>query len=124
MSDEQVDDAVLKVYGIEKQKDGKGNTIQYGPKICVKCGVENPSIADYCSKCGAPLNKDKITEPGGNAKGNETANKEQSLIDNSGKELAKDFDPKFKEKILEDLLNEIVRNSQLKEKFLRALMDK
>ena len=124
LSDEQVDDAVLKVYGIEKQKGGMESKILYESKICVRCGTENPSVNEFCSKCGAPLKKDKTSELGSTGEENETATKGQSSIDNSGKELAKDFDPKFKEKILEDLLNEIVRNSQLKEKFLRALMDK
>ena len=49
-NDEQVDDAILKVYGIEKQKDGEGNTIHYVPGLCPSCGAENSSIDNYHQK--------------------------------------------------------------------------
>ena len=29
-----------------------------GMTVCPRCGIENPSDAFYCSKCGAPLNMD------------------------------------------------------------------
>ena len=124
LSDEQVDDAVLKVYGIERQKREKTKTIEAVPKICVKCGAENPPIGNYCFRCGAPLDKSETIESGN--KGNEikTATIEPSVTDSSAKELLKDFDPNFKDRILKDVLTEIIRNPRLKETLLKTLKDK
>ena len=123
-SDEQVDDAILKVYGIEKQKDGEGNTIHYVPGLCPSCGAENSSIDNYCFRCGAPLGKNKDAEPESNVKETETSVTASSADDNSTKELLKTFDPEFKDEILEAVISEIVRNPRLKERFIKALVTK
>ena len=47
-SDDQVDDAILKVYGIDKEKGRDRNTNQSQPVMCQRCGTENSSNASYC----------------------------------------------------------------------------
>ena len=124
LSDEQIDDAVLKVYGIEKQKDLKGNTVPYVQGICPRCGAENPSIDEYCFRCGMPLDKNKLVDPENSEKKAEAGVMETSSVDNSTKEFLKTFGPEFKDKILEDVLTEIIRNPRLKERFIKALGNK
>ena len=60
LSDDVVDNAVLKVYGITKKDDGNG--LEYVPRVCMRCGKENPKINDYCSRCGMPLDRKKMVE--------------------------------------------------------------
>ena len=123
-SDEQVDDAILKVYGIEKQKNGEGNTNHYVPGLCPRCGAENSSIDHYCSRCGAPLKKNKGSEPESNVQETERSVTASSKDDNSSKGLLKTLDPDFKDEILEAVITEIVRNPRLKQRFIEALMTK
>lgn len=54
LDDDDVDRAVLKVYGIEKTVDKERN-VTYTPKVCPRCKESNSNIAEYCSKCGLPL---------------------------------------------------------------------
>ena len=124
MSDEEIDDAVLKVYGIERQKEGKGNAIRYAPRICLRCGAENPSIEECYSRCSTPLDKDKLVDSENKEREVETAIIGSPIVDNSTKKLLKTFDPEFKDKILEDLLTEIIRNPRLKQRFIKALVTK
>ncbi|MEM4056506.1 MAG: hypothetical protein QW578_05660, partial [Thermoplasmatales archaeon] len=45
-----------------------------------------------------------------------------SVIGNSTKDLLKNFDPEFKDKILEAILSQIISNPQLKKKFIAELI--
>lgn len=58
LSDQDIDNAVLKVYGIEPEEQPKG--IDYRPKVCFRCKTENPTVASYCVKCGLPLSYEEL----------------------------------------------------------------
>ncbi|MEM0159652.1 MAG: site-specific integrase [Candidatus Micrarchaeaceae archaeon] len=61
LSDEQIDNAVLKVYGIEKRKE---NDVGAGKesKVCYGCKEINPAVNEYCYKCGMPLDFEKFKQ--------------------------------------------------------------
>lgn len=61
LSDEQIDNAVLKVYGIEKEEEN-GNKTGYKSKVCHRCKEKNPAVSEYCCGCGMPLDPDKYKQ--------------------------------------------------------------
>lgn len=58
---DDVDSAILKVYGIEKQIDKEKN-VTYVPKVCPRCKEANSNISSYCYKCGLPLDEKALQE--------------------------------------------------------------
>ncbi len=58
LSGRDVDKALLKVYGIVNDEDGKESLLK--PKKCLRCGETNPSTNILCSKCSAPLDEKAI----------------------------------------------------------------
>lgn len=115
LSDEDIDNAVLKVYGIEKKKEKQ--SIEYRPRVCSRCHTENPTINEYCLKCGLPLDHNKLIELEQKEEEVEKALLDSSVLDSSSKSLLKMFDPQFKDKILEVLLQQIMENPKMKDKF-------
>ena len=123
-SDEQVDDAILKVYGIDKGRGGERNAIRHEPVLCPRCGAENSSNFAHCFKCGASLNLNKDSKPSNDSKETGTSVDSSSEVDEGTLELLKDFDPGSKDEILEAVISEIARNPRLKERFIEALLTK
>jgi integrase/recombinase XerD len=58
LSGRDVDKALLKVYGIVDEEDGKESLLK--PKKCIRCGETNPCTNILCSKCSAPLDEKAI----------------------------------------------------------------
>jgi integrase/recombinase XerD len=54
LSGRDVDDALLKVYGVKKDEDKKDESI-LKPKECPRCGSVNAKTAKFCSKCSLVL---------------------------------------------------------------------
>jgi integrase/recombinase XerD len=54
LSGRDVDDALLKVYGVKKDEDKKEESI-LKPKECPRCGFVNEKTAKFCSKCSLVL---------------------------------------------------------------------
>jgi integrase/recombinase XerD len=52
LSGKNVDDAILKIYGLKEQEEGKKKEL---PKTCIRCGTVNGSEQDCCTKCGLAL---------------------------------------------------------------------
>ena len=48
----------LSLYGIEKRKEEDVSK----PVKCPRCGQLNPSMAEYCYRCGYPLREEKVVE--------------------------------------------------------------
>lgn len=119
LSDEDIDNAVLKVYGIEKKKENQA--IKYRPKVCSRCHTENPIINEYCLRCGLPLDHNKLLELEQKEEEVEKALMDSSVLESSSKVLLKMFDPQFKDKILEALLQQIIENPKMKDKFRNEL---
>ncbi len=58
LSGRDVDKALLKVYGIADEENGKESLLK--PKKCIRCGENNPATNILCAKCSAPLNEKAI----------------------------------------------------------------
>jgi predicted Zn-ribbon and HTH transcriptional regulator len=54
LSGRDVDDALLKVYGVKKDEQRKDESI-LKPKECPRCGSVNAKTAKFCSKCSLVL---------------------------------------------------------------------
>jgi len=56
LSGRDVDKAILKLYGIEMDKNEKDNEL-LKPKKCLRCGEINPATNKVCQRCFFPLNE-------------------------------------------------------------------
>jgi integrase/recombinase XerD len=61
LSGRDVDDAILKCYGIVKQDQQMQND-PLKPKTCDRCHKINPATNEYCDRCGMPLTKKAVME--------------------------------------------------------------
>ncbi len=59
LSGRDVDNAILKVYGLSQNNNGKEET-PLKPKGCPGCDETNPATNKFCFKCGMPLDKETI----------------------------------------------------------------
>jgi integrase/ribosomal protein L37E len=50
MSGRDVDDAILKMYGVKKEDGGDSETFK--PILCARCGSSSPPASKICSTCG------------------------------------------------------------------------
>ena len=115
LSGEQLDEAILRVYGIEKKKDEKG--MEYAPQVCSRCGAENPSedITSYCYKCGMPLGKKLYQDIAQERKEEEEFLVKSKLVDDSDKENLKLIEPEWKDKVLSLIWKKIEQRGLLEE---------
>ncbi len=60
LSGRYVDNALLKVYGIETNGNNKESILKL--KTCLRCKEVNPPTNQFCSKCGIPLDKEAVIE--------------------------------------------------------------
>jgi site-specific recombinase XerD/ribosomal protein L40E len=61
MSGKNVDNALLKLYGIQSGEEEKDES-KFLSKKCERCGEENPPTNKFCRVCGMTLDKKDITE--------------------------------------------------------------
>jgi integrase/recombinase XerD len=61
LSGRDVDDAILKCYGIVKQDQQMQND-PLKPKTCDRCHKINPATNEYCDRCGMPMTKQAVME--------------------------------------------------------------
>jgi integrase/recombinase XerD len=59
LSGRDVDDAILKCYGIVKQ-DHQIQNDPLKPRSCDRCHKINPPTNEYCDRCGMPLTKEAV----------------------------------------------------------------
>jgi len=55
LSGRDVDDAILKIYGLKKEEDARP---KLGAMKCPRCSMLNEVDARFCSRCGLPLTED------------------------------------------------------------------
>jgi len=60
LSGKNVDNALLKVYGIENNNEKKESIFK--PKECSRCEQVNQATNKFCSRCGMPLDEDTKAE--------------------------------------------------------------
>ena len=108
------DNAILKAYGINVNEK---NEIEEKPKKCPRCDYLNPSNAKYCHNCWLPFDEKLALE---------YENKEKEIeekIENSGaipaiaKKMIENAPETFKSKLIENVLEEILKDPGLLEKF-------
>ena len=58
LASEDVDEAILKMYGIKANNNNKDLEI----KQCPRCLMVNPATSRFCSRCGLPLTEEAIQE--------------------------------------------------------------
>ena len=58
LASEDVDEAILKMYGIKTNANGKDLEV----KQCPRCLMVNPATSRFCSRCGLPLTEEAIQE--------------------------------------------------------------
>jgi ribosomal protein L40E len=61
MSGRNVDNALLKLYGIQSGEEEKDKS-KFLSKKCERCGEENPPTNKFCNKCGMTLDKETMIE--------------------------------------------------------------
>lgn len=89
MMNSDVEDAILKHYGIS---NGKGDDPISKPKICNICGISNSFESNRCSKCGKPLDlKDFEIIESENKKREKMLENRLSTMENTIKMLAEKF---------------------------------
>jgi len=104
LSDQDVDNSILKAYGIEIKENHKMR-IDELPRVCERCGTINTSDATYCKRCALPLDKKTLMNI------EEKENKAISILDNVS------LDP-----IESKLLEMIHSHPELKEQLLLELL--
>ncbi len=77
LSGRDVDDALLKTYGITREAKEAGET-KLKPKTCLRCNVQNASTNKFCSHCGTVLDKEAEHEL---VKSNLRANRADKVLD-------------------------------------------
>ncbi len=124
LSQDDVKDAILRIYGIERPKNDKSNSQVEVPKICLRCGEKNPSISEYCLKCGMPLDKNKIFEL--NTKRDEVISNllESSVVDDITKGTIKNIAPQAIDFLISAVLKGITEKPELRNKFIQELSRK
>ena len=60
LSGRDVDNALLKVYGIENHEQKQESLLK--PKDCPRCGETNQATNKYCQKCGMLLDQAAISD--------------------------------------------------------------
>ena len=116
------DNAILKAYGI-KVKENEAIKEEM-PKECPRCHRSNPSTSLFCNTCGMPLDIKTTIQLDEKKKEVESSLLSSTVIDPDTKELLKEFDPEFKDKLLEAVLSKIINNPQLKDKFTKEIEGK
>ena len=114
LSDKDVDNSILKAYGIEI-KEGDHVKIDDLPRVCERCGTVNTSDAKYCKRCALPLNKELMNEL--DRKENETISileGNKDMLDSTEKKLLDII--KTNPELMDKLLLELLRSLKDKDK--------
>jgi len=92
LSGRDVDDALLRVYGIHNHENRKESALK--PRICERCKAENPYSNTFCSRCGYALD-------------------EPTRLEIMKKEMNR--------KRADNILDELIKDSRFRDLFIRKL---
>ena len=108
------DNAILKAYGI---KINEKNEIEEKPKKCPRCDYLNPSNARYCHNCWLPFDEKLALEYEEKEREIEGKIEKSEAIPGIAKKMLEAAPESFKSKLIENVLEEILKDPSLLEKF-------
>lgn len=114
LSGRDQDSAILKAYGIETRKD---IIIEDKPKKCPRCSELNPSNARYCHNCWLPFVEALALEYQDREKEIEKTIEGSDAVPGITKALIEKAPEAFKSKLVEGVLEEILKDPELLKKF-------
>ena len=112
------DNAILKAYGIDVKEN---NEIEEKPKKCPRCDYLNPSNARYCHNCWLPFEEALALEYVDKEKEIENKIEKSEAIPGLTKTLIQKAPEAFKSKMIENILEEILKDPELLNKFRNEL---
>ncbi len=114
LSGRDQDDAILKAYGIDVKED---KIIEEKPKKCPRCDHLNASNALYCTNCFLPFDEKLALEYENKEKEIENKIEESVAIPEMTKKIMEKAPDAFKSQLIENILEEILKDPELLEKF-------
>ena len=112
------DNAILKAYGININEK---NEIEEKPKKCPRCDYLNPSNAKYCHNCWLPFDEKLALEYENKEREIENKIEKSEAIPGIAKKMIENAPESFKSKLIENVLEEILKDPGLLEKFRKEL---
>ncbi len=123
LSGRDTDREVLRANGIEMQGE-KDRIKQQLPKRCKRCDKENPSDATFCIRCGMPFDETIALEYEQKIDTIENTLKSSNIIDPMVKNILVNAPESVKTKILESVLEGILKDQNILKKFVEELRGK
>ncbi len=108
------DNAVLKAYGLKVEED---QDTEERPITCPRCNELNDSNAEYCRKCWLPFNEKLALEYENKEKTIEATLEKSSVVPGMAKSILEKTPEEFKGKLIEGILEEILKDPELLKKF-------
>ncbi len=108
------DNAILKAYGININEK---NEIEEKPKKCPRCDYLNPSNAKYCHNCWLPFDEKLALEYENKEREIENKIEKSEAIPGIAKKMIENAPESFKSKLIENVLEEILKDPELLNKF-------
>ncbi|AGO61225.1 MULTISPECIES: tyrosine-type recombinase/integrase [Ferroplasma] len=108
------DNAILKAYGIHVDED---RIIEEKPKKCPRCDHLNASTALYCTNCFMPFNEKLALEYKDKENNIVSTLKSSSVIPGMTKSILEKAPEGFKNKMIEEILEEILKDPELLKRF-------
>ena len=108
------DNAILKAYGmkVEEEKD-----LEERPITCPRCYELNDSNAKYCRRCWLPFDEKLALEYENREKQIENSIEKSEAIPGIAKKMIEAAPESFKSKLIENVLEEILKDPELLKKF-------
>ncbi|KQB36495.1 site-specific integrase [Acidiplasma cupricumulans] len=112
------DNAVLKAYGmkVEAQTD-----LEEKPIRCPRCNEINDSNAKYCRRCWLPFDEKLALEFENKEKEIESTIEKSNIIPGIAKKMIENAPESFKAKLIENVLEEILKDPEMLKKFRTEL---
>jgi integrase/recombinase XerD len=115
------DNAILKAYGIDIKERKE---IEEKPKKCPRCDSLNPSNARYCHNCWLPFDEKLALDYENREKEIEATIEKSETIPGIAKKMIDAAPESFKAKLIENVLEEILKDPELLRKFRNEMGEK
>ena len=109
-----LDNAVLRAYGIERP-DTPSGTGEPLPKKCERCSLVNESDAKFCKRCGLPLERELLSRFDEGMKFIKEVVLKSLAVSDQSKTFVGNFDQNFVDKALEAALMEVYPDPEKRE---------